>query len=453
MNPDKPSVGTQAAQAFHPLFISAWLLCAVFYFVQYALRSAPGVMVPELSSAWGLNALGLSSLLGMYYYTYALFAIIAGAALDRYGAKWSIPAGIACLAIGTVMFGWGTVTEAQFGRLLQGAGSAFSFVGAVYLAAHAFPGRYLATAVGATQMFGMLGGAAGQFAVSPMIHGIVTWQDFWLYAGAITAVLAVITVVVTPRETEHSAAAKGSLLKMFAPYKEVLSNPQSYLCGFCAGLLFLPTTVGDMIWGVPMLQQGFGIAHAEAVNRAAMVPLGWVFGSPILGYVADKIGRRKPVLISSAFAMLGLAVAIMFIPAGSYIDYLGGFLFGFASGAAMIPYAIIKEVNPDRIKGSATGAMNFLVFTLSAVAAPIAGYVLQKIAGTEPLNLADFHQWSLFGIAAIAVGIVLAFFIRETGSAALDKPTKAVTPPPPMSIAPVIAPAIAKAISPVIAPL
>ncbi len=445
MNEGKMAVNRPGVRAFHPMFISAWLLCAIFYFLQYALRSAPGVMVPELSSAWGLDALGISSLLGMYYYTYAIFALVAGAALDRYGAKWSISAGIACLAFGTVVFAWGSVTEAQAGRLLQGAGSAFSFVGAVYLAARGFPARYLATAVGATQMFGMLGGAAGQFVVSPLIHGVVTWRDFWLYAGGITAVLAVITVFVTPREEEHVSGAHGSLGKMFAPYKEVLSNPQSYLCGFCAGLLFLPTTIGDMIWGVPMLQQGFGVVHNIAVDRVAMVPLGWVFGAPLLGYVADCMGRRKPVLIVSSFAMLGLALAILFVPGGVFSDYVGGFLFGFASGAAMIPYAIIKEVNPDRIKGSATGAMNFLVFTLSAVAAPIAGFVLQSIGGKGPLDLHDFHQWSLFGIAAIVVGIILAFFIRETGSAVNAAAggtgvTGPTPPPPPLPSTPVLTP-------------
>jgi len=414
---------------FHPLFVTAWLLCAVFYFVQYALRSAPGVMMPELSTAWGLNALGLSSLLGMYYYTYAIFAIVAGASLDRYGAKYSISAGIACLAVGTVLFGWGTVTEAEIGRLLQGAGSAFSFVGAVYLAAHGFPARYLATAVGATQMFGMLGGAAGQFAVSPLIHGIVGWQDFWLYSGAVCAVLAVITFFATPKEQNSMPVGKGTLLEMFAPYKEVLSNPQSYLCGFCAGLLFLPTTIGDMIWGVPILQQGFGIEHAEAVNRAAMVPLGWVFGSPILGYVADRMGRRKPVLIVSAFAMLGLAAAILYVPAGTLPDYIFGFLFGFVSGAAMIPYAIIKEVNPDRIKGSATGAMNFLVFTLSAFAAPVAGWLLQRMSAGAAINLHDFREWGLLGLGGIAVGIVLAFFLEETGSAVRKAPAVVIPQP------------------------
>ena len=415
--PASPTTSAKRGE-FYPLFISAWLLCAVFYFLQYALRSAPGVMVPELTSAWNLSALGLSSLLGLYYYTYAGFSIIAGASLDRYGAKYSIPAGIVCLAAGAALFGLGSVGAAQAGRLLQGAGSAFAFVGAVYLAAHGFPARLLATAVGATQMFGMLGGAGGQFVVSPLIHGTISWQHFWLAAGAIAFVLAAITFVATPREADRTKAGRGTFGQMFAPYKIVLINPQSYLCGLCAGLLFLPTTIGDMIWGVSMLQHGFGVDHAAAVNRAAMVPLGWVFGAPLMGYIADRMGRRKPVLVICAIAMLVLASAILYLPAGSMPVYLGGFLFGVASGAAMIPYSIIKEVNPDEVKGSATGAMNFLVFTLSALAAPVAGWVLQQRAGGAPLNLQDFQQWGGWGLGGIAVAIVLALFLKETGSAA-----------------------------------
>ena len=408
--------GASRAGDFHPVLIAAWLLCSLFYFVQYALRSAPGVMVPELTSAWGLNALGLSSLLGLYYYTYAAFALFAGASLDRYGAKWTIPAGVACLAVGTVLFGWGSITEAQIGRLLQGAGSAFAFIGAVYLAAHGFPARYLATAVGATQMFGMLGGSAGQFVVSPIVHGVISWQNFWLYSGAFVFLLAIFMFITTPAEKDRTPVGQGTFFQMFAPYKTVLSNPQSYLCGFCAGLLFLPTTVGDMIWGVPMLEHGFGVEHATAVNRVTMVPLGWVFGCPVLGYVSDRMGLRKPVVIVSAVAMLVLAAALLYLP--SFPPYILGFLFGFASGAAMVPYSMIKEVNPDRVKGSATGAMNFLVFSLTALGAPIAGWVLQKISGGAPLNLHDFQEWGLLGLGCILVAIILAFFLKETGWAA-----------------------------------
>ena len=63
----------------------AWLVAAVYYFYQYALRSAPAVMMPQLSEAFGLTAMGVASILGLFYYAYAPFSLVAGAALDRLG--------------------------------------------------------------------------------------------------------------------------------------------------------------------------------------------------------------------------------------------------------------------------------------------------------------------------------------------------------------------------------
>jgi MFS family permease len=405
-----------ASRSFHWAFVVAWVFCLAFYFLQYAVRSAPGVMIPELTAAFNLSALGVSSLLGVYYYTYSTFAIVAGASLDRWGAKYTVPVGVTCLAVGIVMFGLGIQWAADVGRLLQGAGAAFAFVGAVYLASHGFPARYLATAVGLTQCIGMLGGSAGQFAVAPLIHGPMTWQEFWLYAGLVAMVIALAMVLITPRQasSEHS---KTSIWLMFAPYKTVLSNPQSYICGLCAGLLFLPTTVGDMIWGLPFLREGWHVEYAEAVNRASMVPLGWVFGAPILGYIADRIGRRKPVLIGGAVVMLVAASAILYLPPGTLPPYILGFVLGFGSGAAMIPYSSIKEVNPDGVKGSATGAINFIVFVISALVAPAYGWLLMKLSAGAPMTLEVFQKGGATGIAAIVAAIILAFFITETGAA------------------------------------
>ncbi len=401
-------------------FIIAWVFCVVFYFAQYALRSAPGVMVPELTAQFGLSVVGVSSLIGLYYYTYSTFAIIAGAALDRLGPRTVIPTGIVITAIGAILFGLGTASSAEGGRLLQGAGSAVAFTGAVYLATHGFSGRHLATAIGFTQMFGMLGGAAGQFVVGPMVHGPITWEQFWIFAGLALCVVAAVVWVATPAGHDaRPAGASRSILSMFAPYKTILSNPQSYLCGFAAGLLFLPTTIGDMIWGVPFLRDGLGVGYAEAVNRASMVPLGWVIGCPLLGYVADRIGRRKPVLMGGAVLMLVAGGTFVYLP-GLMPPYLLGLLLGIGSGAAMIPYTIIKEVNPDKMKGSATGAINFLFFTLSALVAPLYGLLLQRLAAGGGLTLGVFQHASTVGLAGIVLAIVLTFFIRETGTAAKD---------------------------------
>jgi MFS family permease len=98
--------------------------------------------------------------------------------------------------------------------------------------------------------------------------------------------------------------------------------------------------------------------------------------------------------------------------------YILGLVLGIGSGAAMIPYTIIKEVNPDRVKGSATGAINFLVFTLSALVAPAYGWLLSSLSEGGKISLLVFQHASLVGISGIVLAIVMSFFLKETGSAA-----------------------------------
>jgi MFS family permease len=413
---DSPRLKSGGSSGFNSAFVVAWLLSVLFYFMQYASVSAPSVMVPELTTALNLSTLGVSSLLGLYYYTYSTCSIVAGAALDRWGAKFAIPIGVCLLAVGMMMFGLGITWAASIGRLLQGAGSAFGFIGAVHLAGHGFPPRHLATAVGITQCFGMLGGSAGQFVVAPLVHSLISWQQFWLWGGAATLAIAVALVVVTPRQNP-SELSKLTLWQIFTPYKTVLRNPQSYLCGLCSGLLFLPTTVGDMIWGVSFFREGWHLDYAEAVDRAAIVPLGWVFGAPLLGFLADRVGRRKPVLIGGIALTTASVATILYLPPNTLPRFVVGFLVGFGSAAASIPYTIIKEANPDGVGGSATGAVNFLVFVISALVAPAFGWLIQRLADNGPLTLEVFEKGNSLLVVATMIAAVFATFLRETGSA------------------------------------
>jgi MFS family permease len=88
--------------------------------------------------------------------------------------------------------------------------------------------------------------------------------------------------------------------------------------------------------------------------------------------------------------MLAATLALFYLPPATFPPYLLGFVLGFGSGAAMIPYSIIKEVNPDHAKGSATGAMNFLVFVITALAAPAIGWWMQRLASGRELTLDVF---------------------------------------------------------------
>jgi MFS family permease len=163
--------------------IGAWLITAVYYFYQYTLRSAPSVMMPQLSEAFGLSAMGMASMAGLFYYGYSPFSLVAGAAMDRLGPRRVVPIGAAAVGIGALLFATGNRELASVGRLMQGAGGVFALVGAVYIATTNFPASRAATLIGATQMFGMAGGSAGQFVVGPLIASGVAWSTFWAGMG------------------------------------------------------------------------------------------------------------------------------------------------------------------------------------------------------------------------------------------------------------------------------
>ena len=409
-NPPRSQTETALAHAF----VIAWAFSLAFYFLEYAVRSSPAVMIPQLAKSFGVSTLGVSDILGSYYYTYSTASLIAGVLLDRLGAKYVISAGMAILGVGCVFFIAPQEGAGYLGRLLQGAGSAFAFTGAVYLASHGLPARRLATAIGITQCIGMLGGTAGQLVVGRWIADGLSVPQFWGRIGVVVLVVAVGLWWITPKETPgiSPGKARGGIL---ATYKIVFSNPQSYLCGLAAGLLFVPTTVGDMVWGVRFFQADRLFSFSDAVFAISMVPLGWVFGCPLLGWLADRLGRRKPVYLSGAAIMLIGFLQLIYAPT-LLPGWLTLFILGVASGAAMIPYTIIKEVNPDEVKGSAIGAINFLTFAVTAAIGPIFAGRFGKTLGAQTIDAGThFRHAGLFWIGILIAALVVGSLLRETG--------------------------------------
>jgi len=404
--------------------VGAWLLVAVYYFYQYSLRSAPSVMIPQLTESLGVNAMGVSAIVGMFYYSYSPFSLVAGATIDRFGPKRIIPIGATLVGIGALLFGTGNVAAANIGRFLQGAGGAFALVGAVYLITKNFPATMAASLIGATQMFGMAGGSAGQFVVGPLIERGLPWGQFWIYAGILGLAIAVGLFAFLPKEVPRAATADShGWSGMFRSLKTVFLNPQSILCGLISGLLFIPTTILGMTWGVRFLQEARGRDYEAAVMLAATVPLGWIIGCPLLGFISDRLGRRKPVILAGTLMLLAVLAWVLFGDPAILRGPAVGILMGVASGAAMLPYSVIKEANPPELGGSATGVINFLNFTFSALLGPVFGARLVEVsAGANEMSLEHYQAGFKPLLLGVAIALILTFFLRETGPAARKTP-------------------------------
>jgi MFS family permease len=398
----------------------AWLLAALYYFYQYALRSAPSVMVPQLTDAFQLTSLGVASLVGLFYYGYSTFSLVAGTTIDRLGPKLVIPAGALITGAGAILFGSGDLAAANVGRLLQGIGAGFALVGAVYIVGASFPPTQAATLIGATQMFGMAGGSAGQFLVGKVIGAGVPWNTLWMVMGGAGVLIAVLLFILLPG-VQNTGRNPKWLKETGRTLAGVFKNPQTILCGLIAGLLFIPTTIFDMIFGVRFLQEAHGLDYAEAVLRSSMVPLGWIIGCPLLGWISDRIGRRKPV-IAIGGCMLFLCVAWMLYGRPSLLPpYIVGLLAGVVSGSAMLTYTVVKESNPPEYGGTAAGANSFITFSFSALLGPIFGGILERVAEGQPKGLDDYQTTFQLMLWGVALAVVLTFVLKETGSAVHQK--------------------------------
>jgi MFS family permease len=124
------------------------------------------------------------------------------------------------------------------------------------------------------------------------------------------------------------------------------------------------------------------------------------------------------VIVAGAAVLLACLGWILYGPTDLFRPYVLGLVAGIASGAAMLPYTVIKEANPPEVSGTATGVVNFLNFTFSALLGPVFGWILVAVSGGAPQMALEHYQTAfeplLYGVA---LAIVLTLFLRETGPA------------------------------------
>jgi MFS family permease len=399
--------------------VTAWLITSIYYFFQYVLRSAPAVMMSQMTEAFGLSAAAMASLVGSFYYGYAAFSLIGGVALDQFGARKTVTTGAAMVALGALLFATGDPSLATVGRILQGCGGAFALLSAVYVVSTNFPPSRAGTLIGATQMFGSGGGSAGQFLVGPAIAAGLLWSQFWLIMGAVgVAITALLYLLIPPHAVTAKPGGGHGLKQAATALLAVFRNRQSILCGLIAGLMFVPTTIFDMIWGVHFLQEGHDMPYAMAVMRSASVPFGWIIGAPLLGWLSDRIGRRKPVIIGSCAVLLASLFAILYGPAGTFPAFSLGLISGIASGGSMLTFAVVKELNAPELSGTATGVNNFINFGCTALLGPVFASLLERASGNGERELVHYQTAFAPLLFGIALAIILTLFLRETGAAA-----------------------------------
>ena len=183
----------------------------------------------------------------------------------------------------------------------------------------------------------------------------------------------------------------------------------------------------------PFYELYFGIADSVSSQGLAMTIalIGCMIGACTCGWLADKIGRKKLLLVSAVIFLVSAVMTGAFNTFGAFLvaRFFGGIGIGIASGLSPM---YIAEVAPSEIRGKLV-SLNQMTIVLGILAAQIVNWLI-----AEPIP-ADFSSadiaasWNgqmawrwMFWAAAFpaAAFLLLAFFIPESPRwQAMKRPT------------------------------
>lgn len=401
-----------------------WGLAATFYFSDYLARVAPGVMHRELQADFGINEVGFTTLTAFFYIPYIIMQIPVGLTVDRIKIRYLLTTMSLITAIGCCVFAASHgLFIASFARLLIGFSAAFAFISALRLATSWFPPEKLGLLAGLTQALGMLGASAGQAPLSFLVTA-VGWRQSMVIVSSIFIVLAVLLfrfIQDTPGViTKKIKGAKTASLSLWASLKRVLSNRQAWLNALYAGFLYAPTTVIGESMGPAYLAYGRGLTVHCAAFAVGLIFIGWVVGGPFFGYLSDRIGKRKPLMLCSGICGVIFTSIFVFYPFLSpVIVCIIFFLFGITNSGVALAYAMSTELTERVVIGTAIAFTNMMSIFIGAGLQPLVGFLVDRHSGArgyhvELLHLSDFQAglWLLPIFSLIACFLV--FTIKET---------------------------------------
>ena len=399
-----------------------WGLAATFYFSDYLARVAPGVMHRFLQIDFGINEAGFGILTASFYIPYILMQIPVGLTVDRISIRWILTIMSLITAFGCCVFGLADgLAMASVGRMLIGFSAAFAFISALRLATSWFPPAMLGLLAGLTQALGMLGAAAGEAPVSFLVSS-VGWRHSMLIIAFLFIALAALLyqyIQDNPKDQAQEFHFENRL-SIFESLRVILSHRQTWLNAFYAGFLFAPTAVIGESIGPAYLQYGRGLTAHAAAFATGLIFIGWGIGGPISGWLSDKIGRRKPMMIGSAICGLILTSLFVFYPAmDKTTAYVLFFAFGLTNTGVAIAYAVSTEIHDRNVVGTSIAFTNMASIFVGASMQPIVGRLVDLVSGArgytvEKLLLTDFQYGFRILPVCSLIALILAFTVKET---------------------------------------
>lgn len=407
----------------------SYLVCLIIflsYLLVYFHRVCPAVIALDMQQAFGVGGALLGTLGSAYFYPYGLMQLPVGLLVDSWGPRKTVSTFLVVAAMGSALMGLaGNISWAIAGRILVGIGVSTLFVSNFKLLTEWFHPKQMATMGGIFMAVGGLGVLIASFPLA-FISDYLGWNWTLVAIGGVTFIMAVaVYLLVRDRPSEKgwpnmrsdSGPIQGGNRRLFHGVKEVVTTGRFWCLAiwvsFSVGLTF---SVGSM-WSVPYLQHVYCLSKTEASTYQMMFGISLIIGSPLLGLLANHIGR-KPVIVGASFILMLVFSLFYVFPAGlpsSALYALFFFLFLAGTGIGPIVATLSKELFHPSIAGTSVGLVNFFPFFSAGLFQVIMGAILDHSGKVNGVYTPGAYRNIFFYCFWFALlSFLISFFIQET---------------------------------------
>jgi MFS family permease len=264
-----------------------------------------------------------------------------------------------------------------------------------------------------------LGGICGTGPVAFLVEKI-GWRNSTYILSAIVVILLIATTLFRPNP-KPSPENKTMELKLLSGLKAIAKNPKAWIAGFYGAISYLPLSAMAELWGIPFMEQRYGISTEKASISSMLIFIGFGLGGIFTAKIAEKINSyKKTIIISSALMLVTFTVAIYSNSIG-YYSYLSLILIlGVCSGTNTLTFTLASALVPKEFMGTSTGFMNMLIMSSGILFQSLLGKLLDFFrnglvtdSGEPIYNITMYRSAFLVIALSMIFAVIAALFIND----------------------------------------